>query len=194
MTLPTWIAAIVLFLQLPIPLYWFVVHPGVRFWRRYPRAVYVVGLACSWPPVTIALVTLRRKLFQPSWPSIAAFCAGLALILIEVWVFWRVGRDLGTASLVGKTELSGTGEIRRNGIYARLRHPRYTASLLAILGACLLAATPAMWLTALAWLLLMAVVIALEEREMRRRFGEAYRDYCRRVPRFLPRLEKSVSE
>ena len=186
MTFPAWLAAIVLFLQLPIPLYWFVVHPGARFWRRYPRAVYLVGLVCSWLPVTIALVAFRRKLFLPRWPSIPAFVVGSALIALELWVFWRVQRDLGAARLVGKTEISGTGEIERSGLYGRVRHPRYTASLLAIVGACLLAGTGRAWTVAAVWLVLMAIVLSLEEREMRRRFGQSYVDYCRQVPRFIP--------
>ena len=28
----------------------------------------------------------------------------------------------------------------------------------------------------------------LEERELRERFGTEYEDYCRRVPRYLPKL------
>lgn len=187
MTFPAWLAAIVLFLQLPIPLYWFVVHPGARFWRRYPRAVYIVGLACSWFPVTIALVAFHRSLFRPTWPSTLAFVAGLAFISLEVWIFWRVHHDLGTARLVGKTEISGAGEIQSSGIYGTLRHPRYTGSFLAILGACILAGTGPAWIAAGVWLVLMVIVIALEEREMRARFGEAYGDYCRQVPRFIPR-------
>ncbi len=123
MTLPAWIAAIVLFLQLPIPLYWFVVHPQVKFWRRYPRAVYVVGLASSWLPVTIAMVAFHRRLFRPDWPSVALFALGLALIIFECWIFWRVHHDLGTSRLVGKTELSGAGKIQREGIYGQIRHP-----------------------------------------------------------------------
>jgi protein-S-isoprenylcysteine O-methyltransferase Ste14 len=43
-----------------------------------------------------------------------------------------------------------------------------------------------MWIAAATWLLLMAAVIALEEREMRTRFGTVYLDYGRKVPRFLP--------
>jgi protein-S-isoprenylcysteine O-methyltransferase Ste14 len=185
-TLPAWLAAIVLFLQLPIPLYWFVVHPQVKFWRQHPRAVYVVGLAASWLPVTIALVAFRRRLFRSEWPSAAMFVLGLALIVFEAWIFWRVHHDLGTSRLVGKTEISGVGEIERGGIYGRIRHPRYAASFLAILGACFLAGTCATWMSAAAWLVLMLVVISLEEREMRARFGAAYTEYCDKVPRFLP--------
>jgi protein-S-isoprenylcysteine O-methyltransferase Ste14 len=192
-TLPAWIAAIVLFLQLPIPLYWFVVHPQVKFWRRYPRAVYVVGLASSWLPVTIALVAFHRQLFRSDWPSAGMFASGLVLIIFECWIFWRVHHDLGTSRLVGKTEVSGAGEIERRGIYGRIRHPRYTASFLAILGACFLAGTRAIWIVAAAWLVLMLVVISFEEREMTVRFGEDFAIYCNDVPRYLPFIRKPRS-
>jgi protein-S-isoprenylcysteine O-methyltransferase Ste14 len=185
-TLPGWLAAAVLFLQLPIPLYWFVVHPLVKFWRRHPKAAYVAGLLCSWPPVTAAVAVYRRELFRPDWPPAAAIAAGLALMIFEGWIFWRVHRDLGTSRLVGRTELSGSGEIAHRGIYARIRHPRYAGSFLAIVGACLLAGTRVMWMVAGAWLVLTLTAIALEERELRARFGAAYEEYCRRVPRFFP--------
>ena len=194
MTLPGWLAAVVLFLQLPIPLYWFVVHPQVNFWRRHARLVYVVGLSCSWLPVTVAMIVFHRKLFRSDWPPAGALAIGLALIVFEAWIFWRVHRDLGTARLVGKTELSGGGEIERGGIYSRIRHPRYTASFLAILGACFLAGTPAMWMVAAAWLVLMLVAISFEEQEMGARFGAEYADYCKRVPRFLPLVGKLPRE
>lgn len=186
MTLPAWLAAIVLFLQLPIPLYWFVVHPQVKFWRRHQRAVYFVGLSGSWLPVTIILVAFHRKLLRSVWPSKGALAVGLALIIFECWIFWRVHRDLGTSRLVGNAELSGGGEMERGGIYAKIRHPRYTASFLAIIGACLLAGTRAMWMVTAWWLVLMLVAISFEEREMRARFGTAYVNYCSRTPRFVP--------
>jgi protein-S-isoprenylcysteine O-methyltransferase Ste14 len=186
-----WLAAVVLFLQLPIPLYWFVVHPQVDFWRRHPKAAYITGLLCSWPPVTAAMVVYRRDLFRPDWPSAGAVAIGLGLIIVEGWIFWRVHHDLGTARLVGKTELSGGGVIEHGGIYARIRHPRYAGSFLAILGACFLAGTRAMWLVAAAWVLFTLAAISFEERELRVRFGTAYEAYCRRVPRFLPLNRKS---
>lgn len=111
---------------------------------------------------------------------------GLGLIVFEFWIFWQVKRDLGGARLVGATELSGGGELTAVGIYAHIRHPRYTASFLALLGACLLAATRTLWFVAAIWTLAMRVAIAMEERELRARFGATYEDYCHRVQRFLP--------
>lgn len=110
----------------------------------------------------------------------------MSLIALEVWIFWRVKADLGAARLIGKTELSGGGEIVAHGIYARIRHPRYAASFVAIVGACIMAGTRAAWAAAGVWAVLMLTAIRLEEREMRARFGEAFEEYCRRVPRFFP--------
>lgn len=193
MTVAGWLAAIILFLNLPIPIYWYVVHPLVSFWRRHKKAAYITGLLCSWPPVTAGMIAFRRELFRSDWPSAGATAAGLTLIIFEGWIFWRVRCDLGGARLVGKTELTGAGQIAHQGIYARMRHPRYTGSFLAILGACFLAAKCAMWITAGVWSLMILVAIALEERELRARFGTAYEEYRRKVPRFFPALNKPAA-
>ena len=186
MTALGWLAAVVLFLQLPIPLYWFVVHPQVKFWRRHQTAGYITGGLLAWAPVTAGLIYYHHQMFRPDWPAAWRIISGLALIGVEGRIFWRVNKDLGGARLVGKTELSGGGEMAQQGIYARIRHPRYAGSMLAILGACLIAGTSVMWEVAAAWCLLTLVAITMEEHELRARFGAAYEEYCRRVPRFLP--------
>jgi protein-S-isoprenylcysteine O-methyltransferase Ste14 len=135
-------------------------------------------------------VIFHRELFRADRPPVWGIIAGFALIVLELWIFRRVHRDLGGERLVGQTELSGGGEIVHRGIYARMRHPRYTGSLLAIVGACILAGTRATWLVAAAWLVLMRIAIALEEREMHDRFGASYEQYCRLVPRFVPSFTK----
>jgi protein-S-isoprenylcysteine O-methyltransferase Ste14 len=185
-----WIAAIVLFLQLPIPLYWFVMHPQVDYWRKHQKAGYITGLLLSWLPVTVLLVIFHGTLFRATRPASWEIVAGLSLILMEAWVFWRVQKDLGIRRLVGQTELSCGGEIVHRGIYSWIRHPRYMGSLLAVLGACFLAGTRAMWIVAAIWLVLTWIAIALEERELRNRFGTSYAEYCRRVPRFVPSFVK----
>jgi protein-S-isoprenylcysteine O-methyltransferase Ste14 len=185
-TLFSWVAAAVLFLQLPIPLFWFVLHPRVEYWRRHQKAGYITGVLFSWGPVTACMVLFRHELFRQGWPPLWSMAAGIGLITLEAWIFMCVKRDLGAARLVGQVELSGGGEVVRRGIYARMRHPRYVGSFLAIVGACLLAGTRVMWLVAAAWTLLTLIAILLEERELRARLGASYEDYCRRVPRFFP--------
>ncbi|MGB8543060.1 MAG: isoprenylcysteine carboxylmethyltransferase family protein [Candidatus Acidiferrales bacterium] len=185
-----WIAAVVLFLQLPIPLYWFVMHPGVDYWRKHQKAAYITGLLLSWLPLAVLLVILHRKLFRITQPTSWEIVAGFSLIILEVCIFWLVKKDLGARALVGQTELSGGGEIVHRGIYSRIRHPRYIGSFLAILGACFLSGTRAMWIVAAIWLALTRIAIALEERELKKRFGASYAEYCRRVPRFVPTFAK----
>jgi len=137
-------------------------------------------------------VIFRRELFRATWPPVWEVTAGFTLIICELWIFRRVHKDLGTRRLVGQTELSGGGQIEDRGIYARIRHPRYVGSFLAILGACFLAGTRATWVIAAVWLLLTRIAIVLEERELRNRFGASYEEYCRRVPRFVPSSAKAA--
>ena len=188
MTFLNALAALVLFLQLPIPLYWFVLHPQISYWRNRPKAGFAAALCLSWLPVTICIILFRSVLFRTDLPPSWMILCGFALIAFEVWLFAILSRDLGAARLIGRTEISGSGSLAENGIYAHLRHPRYVGSFLALVGACLLAGTRTAWIVLLVWALLIRIAIALEERELCNRFGEAYNSYCRRVPRFLPRL------
>lgn len=190
MTPLDWLAAIVLFVQLPIPLFWFVMHPQINYWRNHHNAGYAAALVLAWVPVTLFLVISRRELFLHAWPPIGRGAVGLALLYFEVWIFLRVARDLGGSRFIGQAELSGGGEVARQGIYAHIRHPRYVGSLLAILGACFLAGTRLMWTVAGIWTVLTLAAISMEERELRARFGAAYEDYCRQVPRFVPLSSK----
>lgn len=166
-------------------------HPQVNYWRQHPKAGYITGALVAWVPVTTCLIIFHRELFLREWPGRANAVTGITLIIFEGWIFWRVMRDLGGARFAGKTELSGGGELAHGGIYAYLRHPRYTGSFLAIVGACFLAGTRAMWAVACVWCLLTLIAILMEERELRARFGASYEEYCRRVPRFLPRGTKA---
>jgi protein-S-isoprenylcysteine O-methyltransferase Ste14 len=173
-----------LFLHLPVPLYWFVVHPQIDYWRKHQKAAYAVGLL-AWPLVAAGLVMFRHEMFLREYPAAWRMAAGFTLIILEIYLFGRARRDLGTARFIGRTELSGGGEVVSQGIYARMRNPRYFGSFLAIVGACLLAGNARMWLVAAVWTILMRVAIGFEEREMRNRFGDAYIEYCARVPRFF---------
>jgi protein-S-isoprenylcysteine O-methyltransferase Ste14 len=82
-------------------------------------------------------------------------------------------------------ELKNSARLVTDGIYARVRHPMYTAVLLVMLGA--IAADPRAW-RVLLWLALLAVLLAKAVREegyLRARFPE-YAAYQARSARLLP--------
>jgi protein-S-isoprenylcysteine O-methyltransferase Ste14 len=74
-----------------------------------------------------------------------------------------------------------------HGAYARIRHPFYTAFLMA-LGACVCAAPGALTVLAFGWAVVQLRRTALREerRLLRSRFGAAYAQYSAVTGRFLP--------
>jgi protein-S-isoprenylcysteine O-methyltransferase Ste14 len=186
MTLLRLCAALMLFFQLPIPIFWLILHPQMNFWRRHMRAGYWTAGLTAWGGAGIFIAALHRQLLAPEGAPFWALAAGLVLILVDVYIVRRVSRDLGRARLIGLTEMKGGGELATSGIYSRVRHPRYAGMILSMLGVCLLGWRPLLWAIAAGWLLLALTAILMEERELRARFGETYVEYCSSVPRFLP--------
>lgn len=79
------------------------------------------------------------------------------------------------------------GRLATTGLYARMRHPQYVGFVLILAGFLL------QWPTLLT-LAMFPVLVAMyawlarrEEADMERAFGDAWRQYAARTPRFLPR-------
>lgn len=179
------IAAFVLWFELPVPFYWFILHPYSAYWRRRQRTAFLIAIMV-WPIGFLLLVVFYRDLFAQHPPRIWALAVGFLLVFLEGWLLVRVKRDLGAARLIGKTELEGGGEMQAAGIYRFVRHPRYAGMLGAVIGAGLIAGTLTLWIVIALWAPLVLLAIRMEEKELERRFGVAYMEYSRAVPRFLP--------
>lgn len=84
---------------------------------------------------------------------------------------------------------SGHQKLVTSGPYHYVRHPLYVAFLLFFVGAGTVAGA---WIVSVAgtalFVLLMTARLRAEERFLLERFGEVYRDYAARTPRFFPRL------
>lgn len=180
------VAGFFLFFELPIPIYWLILHPFNSFWRSRVRAAFWVAGLAAWTAGGILLWIYRPLLLAAARPPWIAIAAGVALIGVEVYLFLRVERELGSRRLVGYAELTGTGEMFTGGLYAHVRHPRYTGMFCAVVGAALLGGTLRLWAILAIWWVLALIVIRLEERELAARFGPAYIAYRKRVPAFLP--------
>jgi protein-S-isoprenylcysteine O-methyltransferase Ste14 len=73
------------------------------------------------------------------------------------------------------------------GPYSIVRNPMYVGAWLVIVGFGLAERSVAVVAFSALWLALAhTFVIAYEERALASKFGASYREYCRRVPRWLP--------
>jgi len=76
------------------------------------------------------------------------------------------------------------------GVYAHTRNPMYVGNFLLLTGLAMIYNSVLGYLVALpVYVGAILAIIGSEEDFLRGKFGAEYDDYCRRVPRFVPRLE-----
>ncbi len=196
------VAYIILLGQLPIPVFWIFVHPFTAFWRGRSRFAYALVALPVWCLCAAAVLGFRDVLFVSQPVALLRILLGFLLGGIDLWLMSQVKSDLGWRRLVGLGELSPAssdasasgGErlaLSQKGIYGSLRHPRYAGMILSVTGAWLFVGTGTLAVVLATWLIMVLVIVQLEERELRQRFGSAYEEYARRVPRFLPRFHRT---
>lgn len=189
MTFLHWFGGLILAVELPVPIYWLVMHGGIAFWRRRDRGrlPYWVAVGAAWGVGGWLLYRfLRPQLFaatdRPGWTIIT----GATLMLADVAIFAIAESELGGRRLVGQAELTAKGDLAVRGLYARMRHPRYLGMMLGVLGVCVLAGSRRLWIVSALWWIAALVIVHIEERELRERFGAAYEAYAKQVPALLP--------
>ena len=75
------------------------------------------------------------------------------------------------------------------GLHRYVRNPMYLGVLLIVIGQAILFGSRTLLLYAAAiWLAAHLFVLFYEEPTLQRKFGEEYREYRQRVPRWIPRL------
>jgi len=109
---------------------------------------------------------------------------GGALVVAAAWpmarALWRF-RLAGTPTEPWKPATA----LATGGIYARTRNPMYQAFALFVLGFAFAFASDWMFLLLpFGALIIHFGVVRREERYLAAKFGDSYRDYCARVPRY----------
>lgn len=136
----------------------------------------------------IPLILLHRG---PQFDTglLALFAAPFWLVggLILLWSFWNfLNEGRGTPAPIDPPK-----ELVLTGFYQYVRNPMYVGVILILIGHFL-------WLgfwyilayTVIAFIIVHLFVTLYEEPVLRMKFGEAYEEYLRRVPRWIPRLTK----
>jgi protein-S-isoprenylcysteine O-methyltransferase Ste14 len=143
----------------------------------------------------LALPALAHRLLPaeiPSPPFVRTWLAGgLALAGIAAWLacldaFSRHGRGTPLPA-------DAPRELVTLGLFRWTRNPIMAAELCVIWAVALHLASvgPALYAVAIT-LLAHVSVVHVEEPELRRRFGPTYEEYCRAVPRWIPRLRTRI--
>ena len=80
-------------------------------------------------------------------------------------------------------------ELVVSGLYRYVRNPIYVGGCLILFGEALLFASAGLLIYASAMFIFFNLMVHGEEASLRRKFGEAYEQYCKSVPRWIPRLK-----
>jgi len=150
---------------------------GRRERDRATRVWIALSLAAA-----IAVALAARSTLQPlRTAGVVVMWLGLVL---RAWAILALGASFRTT-----VEVDPGQAVVTRGPYRWIRHPSYTGLLLIVAGFCLAAGS---WLSLAACLILPlpAIVrrIRVEEAELERVLGDAYRDYATGRARLIPRL------
>lgn len=156
--------------------------------RRRRAAIGTLVFTIAVPGTAVVLLPwlLSGWRLAGSW---ALRALGFLLIVAALPVFASflvrfVREGIGTPAPIAPTERLVVG-----GPFERVRNPGYVAVIALLLGQALLFGSGAVAVYAVLVALGFHVfVVRYEEPTLRRRFGAEYEDYCRRVPRWWPRL------
>lgn len=116
--------------------------------------------------------------FYPAWAAELSEMLGYALLVVAaLWRIWCALFIAGTKN----------GELATHGPYSIARNPLYLGNFAGALGFGFAVEQPVIALVLAAFFaLLYPAVVAREEEDLRRLFGERYLEYCARVPRWVP--------
>lgn len=181
-----------------------VAYPLLERWRRWLRprglwAWYIIEVGGLWIGTAVVLAILAPWWLGWDWNAVWPLRALGGLMLLSsagvgVWALWRMGwaRVLFAAALfppeAGAEESRVPQRLVVEGPYRYVRNPLYDTDVGVIFGTALLSGKWFVLAVLAAYLVQLGMQLYLEERELKTRFGEAYERYCRRVPRFVPRL------
>jgi len=146
-------------------------------------AIFMVAL--PWLAHWLLPAALAVPGFARTWIAGALGLVGLGMWIACLDTFSRRGR--GTP-----LPMDAPRELVSTGLFGVVRNPIMAGELLVIWA-------EAFWLASLGvvlYALLITVVghwmvVRVEEPELRQRFGPTYEEYCRRVPRWIPRLRRA---
>ncbi len=126
--------------------------------------------------IIIMPFTLIYSIFLPLKLGTLWFFAGLPICLLAIVMVLMSSISFSTAPL---------GEPISKGVYAISRHPGYLGGFLGFAGIGIACASWVFLLCALVWIVSWHFGVVEEERILLEKYGDAYREYMKRTPRWI---------
>lgn len=136
----------------------------------------------------LAALALAGPLDRRPTDALTGRLAAGACLIFAAWTGLSGVRQLGHRLTPMPAPKAGSSLVT-TGIYARVRHPLYAATLALALGWMLWWLSPLTLLLTLALAGLLHLKVRFEEASLRRHFP-GYADYARRVPRYFPKFRQ----
>jgi len=147
--------------------------------------VLVPGTIAGYVPYRILSAQSEIAPLLPGGVRFVGIAAMAGGVLGYLWCAW----DFATKGLGTPAPIDPPRALVAQGLYRYVRNPMYVSVLLVLLGESVFFESRRLLLYAgIVWLVVHSFVLIYEEPTLRRKFGAAYDEYCRRVPRWLPRF------
>jgi protein-S-isoprenylcysteine O-methyltransferase Ste14 len=158
--------------------------PHARRLRIVALALAVLYFAGTLLYALLPSLVMFLSIPLPDWFRLVM--VGLAALGISFvsWGYWALGKNWApSVSGVKKDTVLVT-----TGLYGFVRHPIYLGAIIFLAALALVAANLLILLPTLALLTLLYASIDEEEAMLIDRFGDEYREYVKRIPRFIPKF------
>ncbi len=179
----------------PGMLWWFLVHPFVDFWRQRGAAVTLSAMAAIGIAGGVGLWRIRDALLLTDYGTHTALIVlAAALFTISAAISKSRRKQLTLRILAGIPELEeggSGGKLLNEGLYSKIRHPRYVEIAIGAMAYAVLANYLGGYIVAALTVPAIHLIVILEERELIDRFGEEYLKYMKEVPRYIPHRRES---
>ena len=154
---------------------------GKIVWSEFSRTDKIVVLITH---IIIMPFTMVYSFFLPLKLGTAWFYVGIPLCFLGIVMGLMAGVSFATAPLE---------KPMTKGVYSVSRHPMYFGGFLEYVGIGIASASWIFLLCAAVWIISWRIGVVNEERFLLEKYGNAYREYMNRTPRWIgiPRSRKS---
>jgi protein-S-isoprenylcysteine O-methyltransferase Ste14 len=121
--------------------------------------------------------------------------SGVFLIAVGAAFYVRCALDFAFAGHGTPAPIDPPTALVSRGLYRRVRNPMYVGVVSILIGESIaFESLVLLRYAAIVWLVFHLVVFFYEEPTLKKTFGSAYEEYCKTVPRWIPRLRISPAQ